>query len=75
MNHFEKQSEIKNWLKQRRNERRAEKAIYIFLAIATLYFAGHLAYYLIAIKPNAEIPTIDGVPMRNEAQMLNGYNQ
>ena len=59
---------VKNYL-----EEIAVKATYIFLAIATLYFAGHLAYYFIAIKPNAEVPTIDGVPMRNEAQMFNGY--
>jgi transcription initiation factor TFIIIB Brf1 subunit/transcription initiation factor TFIIB len=75
MNNFEKQSEIKDILKQRRNEKIAVKATYIFLALATLYFAGHLAYYFIAIKPNAEVPNIDGVPMRNEAQMFNGYNQ
>jgi hypothetical protein len=70
-----KQSEYKRYLIQKRKENRAVKATYIFLAIATLYFAGHLAYYFIAIKPNAEVPNIDGVMMRNEAQMFNGYNQ
>jgi hypothetical protein len=71
---FESSKEIKDILKQRRNEKIAVKATYIFLAIATLYFAGHLAYYFIAIKPS-EIPTIDGVPMRNEAQMYGGYRE
>jgi len=72
---FKNRSEIKDILKQRRNEKIAVKAPYIFLALATLYFAGHLAYYFIAIRPNAEVPNIDGVMMRNEAQMYGGYRE
>jgi transcription initiation factor TFIIIB Brf1 subunit/transcription initiation factor TFIIB len=72
---FESSKEVKDILKQRRNEKIAVKATYIFLAIATLYFAGHLAYYFIAIKPNAEVPNIDGVMIRNEAQMYGGYRE
>lgn len=71
----EKQSEIKNWLDDRKKEKLANKITYILLTIIALYFTAHIIYYFVEIKPNAEIPTIDGVPMRNEAQMFNGYNQ
>jgi len=72
---FESSKEVKDILKQRRNEKIAVKATYILLTIATLSFAGYLAYYFIAIKPNAEVPNIDGVMMRNEAQMYGGYRE
>ena len=70
---WEKESEIKKDFDSERDKKLADKITYIILAIITLYFAGHIIFYLIEDKP--EIPTIDGVPMRNEAQMFNGYNQ
>lgn len=52
-----KQSEIKNWLQERKLERTLNKIAIIICGIALAYFALHFISFLIS---NPEIPNIDG---------------
>ena len=47
MKDFNKESEIKHILKQRRNDKRAVALTYIFLGVAFGYFLAHYIAYLI----------------------------
>jgi len=47
MKNFNRESEIKGYLKQRRNDKRAVAFTYIFLGFAFGYFLAHFLVYLI----------------------------
>jgi len=47
MKNFNRESEIKGYLKQRRNDKRAVAFTYIFLGVACGYFLAHYIAYLI----------------------------
>jgi hypothetical protein len=76
MNHFEKQSEYKRYLIQKRKEKLVEQIgwtlLIALIAFGVIYFGWHLDTYLMNTP---EIPTIDGVQIRNEAQMYGGYRE
>lgn len=49
---------------------------YLLIAITTIIICNLLIFALTEKSDiKAEAPTIDGVMIRNEAQMFNGYNQ
>jgi len=49
MKHYTKESELKDILKQRRNDKRAVAFTYIFLGFAFGYFLAHFLVYLIKL--------------------------
>jgi hypothetical protein len=68
---YNKESELKDILRERKAEKRAILYTAVFGALFIGYLLAHLVLFLLTPP---EIPTIDGVLPRNDAQVLNGYN-